>query len=161
MWHYFGCHKYKLYSVLVFGPESVSYERSRRETADKYYHFPTRVFFEIISKSQPSMIYCILVFSRNMFPKWIISVYFSVTRPGDPAARPPVMDHRLSKLFVFQYFQVHELSKWFVFQYFQIQNLIKMIGFPIFPCQNWIKMDRFPVFPGYQTSNAGQNQIKW
>ena len=39
--------------------------------------------------------------------------------PGRPSARPPVMDHRL--------------SKWLVFQYFQVQNWIKMTGFPVFP----------------------------
>ena len=35
-------------TVLVFGPESVSYERSRRETATKFHHFSARAFFEII-----------------------------------------------------------------------------------------------------------------
>ena len=33
-------------TVLVFGPESVSYERSRRETAAKFNHFVVRIFVE-------------------------------------------------------------------------------------------------------------------
>ena len=60
-------------TVLVFGPESVSYERSRRETAAKFHHFPVRVFFEIISKSKPSMIYAILRFFRILFPKKVLA----------------------------------------------------------------------------------------
>ena len=87
-------------TVLVFGPESVSYERSRRETATKFNHFSARAFFEIISKSQPSMIYCILVFFQEHVPNMDSFANVSVTRPGRPSARPPVMDHRLSKLLV-------------------------------------------------------------
>ena len=40
-------------TVLVSGPESVSYERSRRETATKSNHFSARVFFEIIVRYFP------------------------------------------------------------------------------------------------------------
>ena len=40
-------------TVLVFGPESVSYERSRRETAAKFHHFWARAFFEIIIHDFP------------------------------------------------------------------------------------------------------------
>ena len=37
-----------LETVLVFGPESVSYERPRRETTAKLYHFSERAFFQIM-----------------------------------------------------------------------------------------------------------------
>ena len=60
-------------TVLVFGPESVSYERSRCEIATKFNHFPARVFFEIISKSKPSMIYCVLVFFWILFLKNVLA----------------------------------------------------------------------------------------
>ena len=85
-------------TVLVFGPEWVSYERSRRMQHAKMREISARVFFVKISKSQDSMIYTIFsFFSGYIFPKWILSPCFSVTRPGRPSARPPVMDHRLSK----------------------------------------------------------------
>ena len=116
-------------TVLVFGPESVSYERSCCETAAKFDHFSTRIFFEIISKSKPSMIYCILVFFRIHIPNMDSFANVSVTRPGRPAARPPVMDHRLSNWFVFQYSQVHRLSNWLVFQYFPGSQVINMDRF--------------------------------
>ena len=35
-------------TVLVFGSESVSYERSRREIAAKFHHFAARVFLKVI-----------------------------------------------------------------------------------------------------------------
>ena len=37
-----------LETVLVFGPESISYERSLRPKHAKMQHFSARVFFEII-----------------------------------------------------------------------------------------------------------------
>ena len=49
-------------TVLVFGPESVSYERSRRETAATFHHFLARVFFEI-------MIHCFPVFPGSQVIK--------------------------------------------------------------------------------------------
>ena len=60
-------------TVLVFGPESVSYERSRRETAAKFHHCLARAFFEIISKSQPSTIYDIFRFFRILFLKNVLA----------------------------------------------------------------------------------------
>ena len=33
-------------------------------------------------------------------------------------------------------YTIHRLSKWFVFQYFQVQDWIKMTGFPLFPGSN-------------------------
>ena len=56
-------------TVLVFRPELISYERSRRETAAKFHHFSARIFFVKISESQDSMIYCISVFSQGHIPK--------------------------------------------------------------------------------------------
>ena len=80
-------------TVLVFGPESVSYERSRRETAAKFHHFSARVFFVKISKSQYSIIYTIFSFFRIHIPKMdsFPMLFSHPTRPpGCPAARPPV-----------------------------------------------------------------------
>ena len=119
-------------TVLVFGPESVSYERSRRETAAKFNHFVARVFFVKIPQSQYSMIYTIFMFFRIHIPKIdsFPMLFSHPTRPpGRPPARPPVMDHRL--------------SKWLYFQYFQVHNWIKMNGFPVCPGSNWIKMTGF------------------
>ena len=75
-------------TVLVVGPESVSYyERSHRETAVRFNHFSVRVFFEIISKSQPSMIYCIFVFFRIHIPK-MDSFPMLFSHPTRPPAGP-------------------------------------------------------------------------
>ena len=73
-------------TVLVFGPESVSYERSRRETAAKFHIFSARAFLVKISQSQYSMIYTIL-----RLLKWLVFQYFQ--------------DPRLLEWLVFQYFQ--------------------------------------------------------
>ena len=71
--YYARSHIMTVLSVSVFGPESVSYERSRRENRAKFHEISARVFFVRISKSQDSRIYCILVFfSRTRFPKWIL-----------------------------------------------------------------------------------------
>ena len=98
------CYQNVTLSVLVFGPESVSYERSRRETTAKFNIISARVFF---CKNTPASvfndIFYISVFSRNMFLKLIFSQMF---QSPDPAARPPLMDHRLSTCLGFQYFQV-------------------------------------------------------
>ena len=80
-------------------------------------------------------------FSMNMFPKWILSLCYSVTRPGRPSARPPVMDHRLSNWFVFQYFSVHMLSNWSVFQYFSVHRLLKCFVFQYFHNSNSFRRD--------------------
>ena len=91
--------------------------------SDQYsWFFGARLFCKI-PKSQDSMIYTMFsFFSGYIFPKWILSLCFSVTRPGRPSARPsarpPVMDHRL--------------SNWFVFQYFSVQNCVKMVRVPVF-----------------------------
>ena len=56
-------------TVLVFGPEWVSYERSRRMQHAKMREISARVFFVKISKSQDSMIYTIFSFFRIHIPK--------------------------------------------------------------------------------------------
>ena len=61
-------------TVLVFGPESVSYERSRRETTAKINHFPARIFFVKIPQSQNPMIYTILRF----FGFWVLGLGFGI-----------------------------------------------------------------------------------
>ena len=60
-------------TVLVFGPESVSYERSRRDTAAKMQHFSARVFFVKIPQRQPSEIHAILRFFRILFLKNVLA----------------------------------------------------------------------------------------
>ena len=84
-------------TVLVFGPESVSYERSRRENRAKFHEISARVFFEKISKSQDSMIYTILRFFWILILKMgsLTKCLSHPTRPpgrpaGRPAGRPPV-----------------------------------------------------------------------
>ena len=78
-------------TVLVFGPESVSYERSQRETAAKFNHVPERVFFVKISKSQDSMIYTIFSFFRihitqiDSFPMLFSHPTRPPVRPGRPS----------------------------------------------------------------------------
>ena len=83
------CPEHTLESVLVFGLESVSYERSRRETRTECHHFSARAFFVKIPKSQDSMIYTIFNFFRIHIPKMDSFANVSVTRPGRPSARPP------------------------------------------------------------------------
>ena len=75
-------------TVLVFGPESASYERSRRETAAKFHHFSARIFFAKLPKSQDSMIYYILVFFPGTYSKNGFFPY--AFQSPDPAARPAV-----------------------------------------------------------------------
>ena len=69
--------KYTLQSVLVFGPESVSYERSRGIRRWVFREISARVFLGKIPKSQDSIIYTIFRF-------------FELTRPARPPARPSV-----------------------------------------------------------------------
>ena len=75
-------------TVLVFGPELVSYERSRRETGARINHFSARVFFVKIPQSQYSMIYTILRFFRIHIPK-MDSFPMLFSHPTRPPACPP------------------------------------------------------------------------
>ena len=61
-----------LETVLVFGPESVSYERSRRAKHAKMQHFSARVFFVKIPKCRDSMISAILRFFRMLTLKNVL-----------------------------------------------------------------------------------------
>ena len=74
-------------TVLVFGPESISYERSRRETGARINHFSARVFFVKIPQSQNSMIYTILNFFRIHIPK-MDSFPMLFSHPTRPPVRP-------------------------------------------------------------------------
>ena len=56
-------------SVSVFGPELVSYERSRRIFRTNLRHFSARVFFVKTPRSQYSMIYTIFKFFKIHIPK--------------------------------------------------------------------------------------------
>ena len=56
-------------SVSVFGPESVSYERSRRENRAKFHEISARAFFGEIPKSQYSLFFRILFLKNVRVPK--------------------------------------------------------------------------------------------
>ena len=89
-----------------------------------------------------------------MFPKWILSLCFSHTHTPDPAARPPVMDHRLLEWIVFQYFQVPRLLEWIVFQYFQDPRLLEWIVFQYFQDHRLLKWIVFQYFQVPKLSNC-------
>ena len=77
-------------TVLVFSPESISYERSRRETAAQFYHFSARAFFVKISNSQDSMIYTILYYIQFFQDTYSQHGFFPYAfQSPDPTARPP------------------------------------------------------------------------
>ena len=61
-------------TVLVFGPEWVSYERSRRVRHANRREISARVFFVKIPQSQNSMIYTILRF----FGFWVLGLGFGI-----------------------------------------------------------------------------------
>ena len=61
-------------TVLVFGPEWVSYERSRRMRHANRREISARVFFVKIPQSQNSMIYTILRF----FGFWVLGLGFGI-----------------------------------------------------------------------------------
>ena len=134
-------------TVLVFGPESVSYERSRRETAAKFHHFSARVFFVKISKSQDSMIYTIFSFFRIHIPKMdsFPMLFSHPTRPPvRPSARHGSQVIKLVRVPVFLSSQVIKMVRVPVFISSQV---IKLVRFPVFPGSQVIKLVRVPVFP--------------
>ena len=83
-----GNHLQKVIStILIFGPELVSYERSRRENRANLHEISARVFFcKNIKKSRSNDIYNIDIFldtdSENGF-------FNQMFQSPDPAARPP------------------------------------------------------------------------
>ena len=69
-------------TVLVLGPESVSHERSRRETAAKSNHFSARVFFEKITKyyfrrRNETMVVIIIIILKKRLIESTIQTSFS------------------------------------------------------------------------------------
>ena len=127
--------KSTLWSVLVFGPESVSYEISRRKNRTKFHEISARVFLENIKSSIFNDIYNIKIF-RILILKMDSFANVSVTRPGRPAARPPVRPSILDQNWI--------RMAWVPVSPFQ--NWIKMIDFQYFHVQNWIKMTCVPIF---------------
>ena len=73
------CHKYTLQSVLVFSPQSVSYERSPRETAAKLHHVLTHVFLKAHQKVSFQWYTVYQYFSGYCFWKMFLS---QNVRPG-------------------------------------------------------------------------------
>ena len=110
-------------AVLVFGPELVSYERSRHIFRTNLRHFSARVFFVKIPPSQYSMIYTILKFFKIHIPK-MDSFPMLFSHP----TRPPVRPGRPSWITGYQTGSCSSISQfktesnWFVFQYFSVQN---------------------------------------
>ena len=75
-------------TVLVFGPESVSYERSRRENRANLHEISARVFLEKnTKKSGFNDIYNIKVFQDTYSQNGFFPYAF---QSPDPAARRPV-----------------------------------------------------------------------
>ena len=93
-------------TVLVFGPESVSYERSRRENRTILREISARVFFGKIPKIKKNQISNI----SRISGKW--------------------------KKIDFQYFQATRQSEKPDFQYFQDMRKLLKSNFQIFPGEN-------------------------
>ena len=123
-------------TVLVFGPESVSDERSRHENWTILREISARVFFrkkQKIKKNHISNIWRISGTSRKHVPKIIQG---STTQPLEPSRPPPV----------FPGYQAIRKTRSPVFPGCQA---IRKIQFPIFPGQEKIKKIKFPRFPGF------------
>ena len=116
-------------TVLVFGPESVSYERSRRMQHAKMREISARVFFVKISKSQDSMIYTIFSFFRIHIPK-MDSFPMLFSHPTRPPAGP--------------YCPYNILGQFWII----------LTGCPYKIILLWVILTGFPVFPG---SKLNQN----
>ena len=132
-------------TVLVFGPESISYERSRRETAAKFHHFSARVFFEKIPQSQYSTIYTILRFFQDTYSQ---NGFFPMlcSHPTRPPVRPSARHgSQVIRLVCFPVFPGSQVIKIVRVPVFPGSQFIKMTCFPVFPGSQVIKMDRFPM----------------
>ena len=124
-------------TVLVFGPESVSYERSRRENRTILREISVRVFFVKIQKHH----------EKSYFQSFQDIRKFQETcsknnprqhntTPG--AARPPP---------VFPGYQAIRKTRSPIFPGDQE---IRKNKFPIFPGDQKIRKIQFPIFPGYE-----------
>ena len=132
-------------TVLVFGPESISYERSRRETAAKFHHFSARVFFVKISKSQDSRIYTILSFFRIHIPK-MDSFPMLFSHPTRPPVRPSARHgSQVIKLVRVPVFLSSQVIKLVPVPVFLSSQVIKLVGVPVFLSSQVINMDCFPI----------------
>ena len=89
-------------------PESVSYDRSRCETAANFYHFPGRVFFVKLPKCQESMTYAILVFFRIQFLKNVLAQI--CTGPGQAWSHIGIMSGTLISVNVRHFFKFLVIS---------------------------------------------------
>ena len=126
---------------------SVSDERSRRETAAKFDRFAARIFIEILSESQPSMIYCILVFFQEHVPKMdsFPALFTHRTRPpGRPSARPPV---RPSWITGYQTGSCSSISQFTGYQTGSCSSISQFTGYQNGSCSS------ISQFAGYQNGS--------
>ena len=122
------------------------WEISAHAARQNAWNFGARLFCKNIKKSGFNDIYNIQFFQDTYSQNGFFPYAFQSPDPAARPTRPPVMDHRLSNWFVFQYFQVRRLSNWFVFQYFSVQRLLKWVQFQYFSVQNWLKWIAFQYF---------------
>ena len=111
-------------TVLVFGPELVSYERSRRETAAKFHHFSARVFFEII-------IPCFPVFPGSQVIRMVRFPVF----PGSQVIR----------MVRFPVFPGSQVIRIVCFPVFPGSQAIRLARFPVFPGYQASKPSQKPI----------------
>ena len=138
-------------TVLVFGPESVSYERSRPMNRTILREISARVFFvkiQKIKKNHISNISRISGNSRKHVPKIIQG---STTQPLEPPARRPYFqDTRQSEKPDLQYFQATRKLEKSNFQYFQATRKLEKPDFQYFQDMRKYKISNFQIFPGGQ-----------
>ena len=95
------------------------WEISAHAARQNAWNFGARLFCKNIKTSGFNDIYNIQFFQDTYSQKGFFPYAFQSPSPAArPPARPPVMDHRL--------------SNWFVFQYFSVQNWVKLVRVPVF-----------------------------
>ena len=120
-------------TVSVFGPESVSCERSRRENRTILREISARVFFVKIPKIKKNHISNISRISRNSRKHVPKIIQGSTTQPLEPPARRPYFqDTRQSEKPDLQYFQATRKLENFNFQYFQATRKLEKSNFQYF-----------------------------
>ena len=124
-----------------FGPISVIFRRA--------FFF----FCKNTPKSVFNDIYNIQVFQDTYSQNGFFPHAFQSPDPAARPTRPPVMDHRLSNWFVFQYFQVHRLSNWFVLQYFQVHRSSTWVVFQYFQV---LRLSKWVVFQYFQVLRSSK-----
>ena len=135
-------------SVSVFGPELVSYERSRRIFRTNLRHFSARVFFVKIPQSQYSMIYTISMFFQEQVPKMVsFPMLF-----GHPT-RLPLWPGRPSWITGYQTGSFSSISSFTGCQNGSCSSISRFIGY-----QNG-SFSNISTFPGFQSDSKPIKKI--